>query len=97
MIDYGKADLTDLSYNKGMVFFAILHALVGEKTFRQIIGTFYQQHSSGKASSDDFLEHCKSLSQRDLNRFFQEWVYGTESNTLLFDETPFDLMQKRYR
>ena len=97
MIDYGKEDMTDLSYNKGMVFFALLHEMIGMETFNRIIGEFYSRYHSTSSSSDAFLQLCQNASGRDLERFFQEWVYATESNRLLFEETSFEEMLKRYK
>jgi len=94
--DYGKEMLTDLSYSKGMVLFYVLYNLVGEKEFMEIIGTFYQKYNQTGATSDDFVNHAKEVSTVDLTKFFEEWVYGTESSEYIINAITIEDIIKKY-
>jgi hypothetical protein len=37
---------------------------------------FRAQFEFGTAVTEDFREACESVSGKDLNRFFQQWIYG---------------------
>ncbi len=97
MIDHGKADITDLSYTKGMLMFAILYELVGQETFNKMMGSFYHKYLEPKATADEFVVHCKSISNIDLGRFFDDWVYGTRSWMLICDRLTLEEMAAKYR
>ena len=97
VIDYGREMLTDLSYSKGMILFYVLYNLVGEKEFLEIMGTFYQKYNETGATSDDFVNHAKKVSQVDLTKFFDEWVYGTKSSEYIINGTPIEEIVKKYR
>jgi len=97
VIDYGKEGLTDLSYSKGMILFYVLYNLVGEKKFIEIIGTFYQKYNETGAISEDFINHAKEVSKIDLTKFFQEWVYGSESSKYIINQIPIEEIIQEYK
>jgi len=97
VIDYGKEMLTDLSYSKGMILFYVLYELVGENEFFKIMGSFYQKYNQTGATSDNFVNHAKEVSSVDLTKFFEEWVYGTESSEYIINEIPIEEIVKKYR
>ncbi|MDH5715183.1 MAG: M1 family aminopeptidase, partial [Candidatus Aminicenantes bacterium] len=97
VIDYGKEMLTDLSYSKGMILFYVLYNLVGEDEFFKIIGTFYQKYNQTGATTDNFVNHAREVSPIDLTKFFEEWVYGTESSEYIINEIPIEEIVKKYR
>ena len=97
MIDHGKEDITDLSYTKGMLMFAILYELVGEEVFNRMMGSFYQKYHASQATSDEFVEHCKNLSNVDLTRFFRDWVYTAQSWEYICNRVPLEGMVAKYR
>jgi len=96
VIDYGKEMLTDLSYSKGMILFYVLYKLVGENEFFKIMGTFYQKYNQTGATTDDFINHAREVSPVDLTKFFDEWVYGTESSEYIINEIPIEEIIKKY-
>ena len=86
IVDYGKYDCTDASYTKGMIAFWILYRLVGEQAFLDIYRSFHVEYRKGGATLEDFTRHVKKSSERDLSRFFDEWIYGIKSSDYLLDK-----------
>ena len=80
MIDYGKEDITDLSYRKGQIFFYILYELMGEDLFLEAMGSFYQKYYETGATAQEFVTHVKDLSPMNLDLLFEEWIYGAKSS-----------------
>lgn len=97
MADYGKEDLTDLSYSKGMIFFAILHELMGEEKFLESIGSFYRKFRKTGATTADFVKHLESESPLDLRQFIKDWVYGTRSNQDIVESIAVESIVKKYK
>jgi hypothetical protein len=77
--DYGKQGLTAGSYTKGMVAFYVLYRLVGEEDLLKIVREFRYQYASTGATLDDFVALAGAVSSRDLDAFFEDWVYTAES------------------
>jgi hypothetical protein len=80
MADYGKADMTDLSYTKGMIFFALLHDIVGEEKFFSAMGSFYRKFRPTGATTADFAAHLKSELGRGVDALIEDWVFGARSS-----------------
>jgi hypothetical protein len=97
IIEYGKEDLTDLSYTKGMLFFTILYHILGEKDFMEAMGSFYQKYVKTGATAQEFLRHVKQHSDTDLDRLYSEWIFGSESTRLIFDKIPVEQIIRRYQ
>jgi hypothetical protein len=96
IIEYGNEDLTDLSYTKGMLFFYLLYNIMGEEEFLNAAGSFYQKYKNSGATSEEFLNHLKERTQQNLDRLYQEWIYGTESSRLVLDKVPIEEIIQRY-
>jgi aminopeptidase N len=89
--------MTDLSYTKGMLFFYLLYHVLGERDFMDTTGTFYQNYKHTGATTEQFLNHVKKRSNQNLDRLFQEWIYGTESSRLILEGVPVEYIIQRYR
>jgi aminopeptidase N len=74
MKDYGRHEATDLSYSVGFLMFEVLHDLVGDAAFRQIVGGYYRRFYATGGTTAEFEAHAKSVSPVDLNRFFDDWL-----------------------
>ena len=96
MIAYGREDSTDLSYTKGMLFFYLLYRIMGEKDFLDAAGSFYQKYKHTGASAEQFLAHMKQRTEKNLDRLYQEWIYGTESSQLILEGVPAEDLIERY-
>jgi hypothetical protein len=96
IIQYGNEGLTDLSYTKGMLFFYVLYHLMGEKDFLDAAGSFYQKYKRTGATSQEFLDHIEQRSGQNLDRLYQEWIFGTESSRLILESVPVENIIRRY-
>jgi hypothetical protein len=94
--EYAKYDLGGNSYNKGAWSLYVLHQLVGEDQFRRIIRTFVSEFKDRPADFKDFQQVAERISQRDLGKYFNEWIYGAASSQLLVDKISVTEIVKRY-
>jgi aminopeptidase N len=77
LVDYGRADLTDLSYSVGDLFFDLLYRLVGRKTFNTIIGEYVAQFGTLGGSTNDFVEVIRKTAGTDVSQLVTDWIYTT--------------------
>ncbi|MBN2280787.1 MAG: T9SS type A sorting domain-containing protein [Candidatus Marinimicrobia bacterium] len=66
-----------LRYDKASWVLHMLRNVVGDRQFFEILQTYYQ---SGKfryksATTEDFIEHCQTVSGLNLDQFFQQWIF----------------------
>ena len=92
--DYGAKELGRHSYTKGAWSLCVLDRLVGEETFASIIRNMVTQFAGRTINFEEFQTLCERTAGRDLHKFFQEWIYGTESSRLLVER--FAEIVKRY-
>ncbi len=97
VINYGKERITNFSYVKGALVFELLYALLGEKSYFQILGDFYSKYHERGATTAEFVDFVKIKSEIDLTRFFDEWIFGIESNQYLKDKVPYEEIIKKYK
>jgi aminopeptidase N len=94
---YGKYDLGHLSYLKGPWSLYVLHKTIGEEPFRKAISQYLREHQQNPATFDDFQQVIKQVTGRDMQKYFDEWFYGTESSRLLIDKVPVETIAARYK
>ncbi|MFA4837945.1 MAG: M1 family aminopeptidase [Candidatus Neomarinimicrobiota bacterium] len=63
-------------YDKGAWVLHMLRKIVGESGFDQILRTYREAYDMSVAQTRDFQRVCESVSGMNLDRFFDEWVYG---------------------
>ena len=69
-----------IGYGKSMMVFHMLRQAVGDKTFTQILQTFYQHHRFTRATFQDFATAATAatvVSGRDQLGFFRVWTERT--------------------
>jgi hypothetical protein len=64
-----------LVYNKGAGVLHMLRRLIGDEAFFGGLKQFYADNRFKKASTDDLRTAMEAASKRDLNRFFDRWIY----------------------
>ncbi|MFI2436393.1 M1 family metallopeptidase [Streptomyces sp. NPDC018693] len=60
----------------------VLYALretIGRRSFEQLQRAWVQEHRDGTATTADFIELAGRISGRDLDGFFQGWLYGEKT------------------
>jgi hypothetical protein len=64
-----------LVYNKGAAVLHMLRRTIGDEAFFAGLKAFYANNRFKKAGSDDLRRAMEATSKRDLNRFFERWIY----------------------
>lgn len=64
-----------LVYNKGAGVLHMLRRLIGDEAFFGGIKKFYADNRFKKASTDDLRQAMELSSGRNLERFFERWIY----------------------
>lgn len=96
LIDFGKKDITDLSYTVGRIFFEILYNLVGQDTFNHLIGSFYWNYYP-LATAEEFFQYLNQHSGRNLTRFIHDWIFSNRYVTFIMNDYPLSRMIKQYQ
>jgi hypothetical protein len=71
-------------YNKSAMVLHMLRHMIGDDAFFAGIRSFYEQWKFKKAGTDDFRQVMEEASGRDLNRFFDAWIYGSSTPRVKF-------------
>jgi len=66
-----------LVYNKGAIVLHMLRRLVGDEAFFRGLRSFYRESRFRKVGTEDFRGAMEYASDRPLERFFQQWIYGS--------------------
>ena len=67
-------------YDKGAWVLHMLRHGVGDSVFFKILRTYYNQYKYKNASTEDFKNVCEKISGKNLDKFFEQWVYMGEGN-----------------
>jgi aminopeptidase N len=65
-------------YDRGALTLHALRLKVGDAAFFQILREWFQRHKYGNASTADFIGLSEEISDKDLDGFFQSWLYETD-------------------
>jgi hypothetical protein len=65
-----------LVYNKGALTLHMLRRLIGDESFFRGLRRFYATWRFKKAGTEDVKAAFELESNRDLDRFFDRWIYG---------------------
>jgi aminopeptidase N len=52
-----------------------LREKVGDRTFRKILRAWYRDNKDGNVTTADFIALSERLSRRQLDAFFDVWLY----------------------
>ena len=94
--DYGKKEFGRHSYTKGAWSLYVLNRLVGDSVFFSIIRTMVTEFDGRTINFSEFQKLCEGIAKRDLHKFFQEWIYGSESSNRLVDKVAIADIVSRY-
>lgn len=95
--DYWKEERGENSYTKGAWSLHVLHRMAGEEAFLSLVSGFLREYRARPAGFEDFKTFAEKSLGRDLDAFFQEWIYGAESSRLLREKLDVDRIAERYR
>ncbi len=68
---------TPATYEKPASFLHMLRLALGDSTFFNILQTYFTTYHSGCVITDDFQGVCEDISGRDLDGYFNAWIYGS--------------------
>ncbi len=78
----GIPSIFDLNrtYSKGAVILHMLRGVVGDSTFFRILKSYAQnpELSYSSATTEDFKNIAEAVYGKDLDWFFDEWIFGTK-------------------
>jgi hypothetical protein len=74
--DEGRIFHSGLSYNKASWVLHMLRHVVGDSTFFEVLRTYGTTFRDSVATTEDFQAVAESVSGKDLDAFFQQWIYG---------------------
>ena len=63
------------SYQKGGWILHMLRRQIGDSLFHLFIDTYYDRYKGKNAETNDVLKVAEEISQKDLHRFFRQWLY----------------------
>jgi aminopeptidase N len=66
-----------VTYQKGGAVIHTLRETVGDKVFWKVINIYLNRHKFGNVETSDLQKVFEETSKKDLNWFFNQWVYGT--------------------
>lgn len=97
LVDYGHAQLTDLSYSVGALYFDLVYRLVGPEAFRKIIGGFSARFGAQGARITDLVDWARTRSPVDLSELNNDWIYGTAWTARVAHSTDIGDIETYYR
>lgn len=75
-VSVGRIFSSALTYNKGGSAIRVLHYLLGDSLFFQVLKTYQIRFGNGNASTKDFNALVNELSGKNYDYFFNQWIYG---------------------
>jgi aminopeptidase N len=63
------------SYRKGASILHILRNTIGDTNFKNSIKEYLHIYKNSNAETDDFRKVCESITGRNLQEFFEQWIY----------------------
>lgn len=79
IVDTNYSELMDLlnenSYQKGAWILHMLRQKIGDELFHKAIVSYYNKYRLSNASTADFIQVVEVISQRELDQFFNQWLF----------------------
>ena len=92
----GNALFGPLVYNKGGWVLHMLRKEVGDGVFFKILKEYFLKYKYGNASTEDFKNLCERISKKNLNQFFNQWIYKGEGIIEIESDWKQVLINKNY-
>ena len=72
----GSFLFTSTVYNKGAWVMHMLRRETGDSLFFKILRDYFEEYKYKNASTKDFQKICEKVSEKDLDKFFDQWING---------------------
>lgn len=69
--------LNENNYEKGAWVLHMLRMRLGDDVFFRGLRSYYSEHASGNATTEDLRKALEKSSGKNLREFFDRWVYGS--------------------
>ncbi len=69
--DYGP-----IAYSKGAVVLNEIRKDIGDEKFFNILQTYFSRYKYKIATTDDFIAVCEEVNGKDMDKFFDKWLYA---------------------
>jgi aminopeptidase N len=66
-----------LTYEKGGSAVRVLHYILGDSLFFDMCRTYLNKYGNSNAATADLAQVCKEVSGKNLDYFFDQWIYGS--------------------
>ncbi|MFQ5473982.1 MAG: M1 family metallopeptidase, partial [Dehalococcoidia bacterium] len=86
-----------VGYGKSLMTFHMLRRQVGDDAFRAGLAEFYRKHRGTRASFDDIRTVFESVAQKELSRFFGQWVGRAGAPALSLRDVSADAATEGFR
>jgi hypothetical protein len=96
IVRYGEKEIGQYSYTKGAWSLHVLHAILGDETFALVIRAVLTGYRDVPIDFPKFRATAENHSRRNLKRFFDEWIDGSESSELMAGKMTVEQMAERY-
>lgn len=94
---YGVHEIGGYSYTKGAWSLYVLNRLLDDDDFNALIRAMLTKFTDKPIDFQSFKILTEDISRQNLDKFFEEWIFGTASTKLMLDNTPIDSLVQRYR
>jgi aminopeptidase N len=74
-----------ITYQKGSAVLHTLREAIGDEPFWKGVRIYLARHKWGNVETEDLKRAFEEASRRDLDRFFEQWVYGARHPILRYD------------
>lgn len=75
LYDPGKDLFSRKVYNKGAWTLHMLRREIGDDVFFEVLKTYYKNYKYKNASSIDFKDICEKTAKKNLDYFFNQWLF----------------------
>jgi aminopeptidase N len=73
--EQGGRHYNRIVYTKGAIFYHQLRMEIGDKAFFNALKDYYSDLKYDIASNEDILDRFEEFSGKELDSFYQEWLY----------------------
>ncbi|MBL7197013.1 MAG: BamA/TamA family outer membrane protein [Candidatus Omnitrophica bacterium] len=76
---YAPGDIFTIAYGKGSGVLHMLESSIGEEKLLEIMRSFFGKFYFKNATIKDFIQICNERAEGDLDWFFNQWLYTSDS------------------
>ncbi len=96
-IEYGREQLTDLSYSVGALLFHVLFRVAGAERFFSFYRDFYSRSVETGATANDLARAAAQTLPGRIDGLFEDWMLSARWVDVLQDAESIDDLVERYR